>query len=887
MFDKTYNPVVVEDKWIERWQKAKIFSQKVDKSKRSFTIVIPPPNITGALHMGHALNNTLQDEIIRYKKMCGYNTYWVCGTDHGGIATQNVIEKTLKKEGIKRSDITREEFLNRMWKWYDECGGMILEQLKKIGCSIDFSKENIRFTMDAKRSYAVVYAFNELWKGGYIYRGERMINWCPRCYTALSDIEVEYEEEKSKLYYINYPLEDGAGFLAVATTRPETMLGDTAIAVNPNDRRYKDFVGRYVILPLVSRKIKVIADERIDMNFGTGVVKITPAHDNLDYEISKTHNLEVLKVINEDGRMINCPSKYLGLKVLKAREEVVKDLKDNGLLIKEEDYTHNVSKCYRCDNYIEPMLSEQWFVKYKPLSRASLEAILKDEVRFYPDKWKKTVVDWLNNIKDWCISRQIWWGHRIPAYYCRKCSSNGLVFDEKENFVRVSVKNGAKPIVSIEKPSICPDCKGTEILQDPDVLDTWFSSALWPFSVFDWPKKTEEFEYFYPTTTLVTGYEILYLWVVRMITSGLFHTGMLPFKDVYVHGIVRDKHGQKMSKSKGNVIDPLDIMKKYGTDAMRFSLTINGIGGKDIHFDENMIIGGRNFVNKIYNVGRFIYLNTEEKSYVIDESKLDISDKWIITRVNDVLDDYRKLMDEYLLSEALDLVYGFSWDEFCDWYIEITKFYSNSPLKDNKMAVVLYVYELILKMLHPFIPFITEEVYALIKERFLEKSDFIVNLRFKKFLSINDEYSKKVFKDLMEIIKEIRTIRSEFAIHPAKEIDVSFVGDFKYKDYLHYIKHLAKVKNIYFEKNDTKSIRGVAKDIEIYVIVDEEINFDKEKERIEKEIKKLNEANIKLKEMLDNKDFLTKAPKEEVEKIRQKIFENDTKLSKLKSYFTV
>jgi len=887
MFAKTYSPSLVEDKWIEEWQKKKVFSPIIDRAKESFIIVIPPPNITGALHMGHALNNTLQDEIIRYKKMCGYNTYWVCGTDHGGIATQNVLENLLKKEGIKRNNITREEFLKRMWKWYEECGSTILEQLKKLGCSIDFSKENIRFTMDTKRSYAVVYAFNQLWKGGYIYRGERMINWCPRCYTALSDIEVEYEEEKSKLYYVNYPFEDKSGALTVATTRPETMLGDTAVCVNPNDERYKKFIGRYVILPIVQRKIKVIADERVDMSFGTGVVKITPAHDNLDFEISKTHNLDILKVIGEDGRMVNCLSKYVGLKVLKAREEIIKDLKSSGFLVKEEDYLHNVAKCYRCDSHIEPMISEQWFVKYKPLSKPTLEAILNGGVRFYPERWKKTVVDWINNIEDWCISRQIWWGHRIPAYYCKECSSSGLVFDEKGNLIRVSVKDGAKPMVFLERPSLCPDCGGSEILDDPDVLDTWFSSALWPFSVFEWPKRTQDFEYFYPTTTLVTGYEILYLWVVRMITSGLFHTGKLPFKNVYVHGIVRDKHGQKMSKSKGNVIDPLDMMKKYGTDAMRFSLTINAIAGKDIHFDENMIVGGRNFVNKIYNVGRFIYLNTEEKTYTIDESKLDLSDKWIITRVNDVFDNYRKMMDDYLLSEALDLVYGFSWDEFCDWYIEIAKFYSNSPLKDNKMAVVLSVYELILKMLHPFIPFVTEEVYSLIKSRFHEKEDFLVNLRLKKFSSISDECSKKVFEELMEIIREIRTIRSEFSIHPAKEIEVSFVGDFRYKDYLHYIKHLAKVKNIYFERKNMKSIKGVVKGIEIYVFANDEINFDKEKERIEKEIRKLKEANIRLKEMIDNKDFLTRAPKEEVEKIKQRISENNLKLSKLEGYFTV
>lgn len=891
MLDKVYNPSKVEEKWIEIWQKERLFSPEIDKSKKPFVIVIPPPNITGALHMGHALNNTLQDVIIRYKRMNGYNTYWVVGTDHGGIATQNVMEKMLKNEGIKKIDIGREKFLERMWKWYDECGNRIVDQLKKIGCAIDFSKENIKFTMDREREYAVFWAFKELWDKGFIYRGERMINWCSRCYTALSDIEVEYEEEKTRLWYIKYPLEDNSGYVVVATTRPETMLGDSAVAVHPEDERYKRFIGKNVILPLVNRKIKIIADEKIDIGFGTGAVKITPSSDPLDMEIAQRHNLEFIKVISEDGVIINSPDKYNGLKVLKAREEVVKDLKEGGFLIKEEEYTHNVGRCYRCGNHIEPLISEQWFVKTKPLSEGVINVIKNGDVKFYPDKWVKPLLDWLYNIEDWCISRQIWWGHRIPAYYCRRCSSKGLIYNEKGEIIKVSIKNGAKPVISFNRPAACPLCGGNDFVQDPDVLDTWFSSALWPFSVFGWPKKTPELEYFYPTSVLVTGYEILYLWVLRMITSGLFHLNQIPFSQVYVHGIVRDKTGQKMSKSRGNVVDPLDIMKKYGTDAMRFSLVIGGVGGKDINFSENLIIGGRNFVNKIYNVSRFIQLNTgsELERYVIDERKMDLSDRWIITRVREVFIEYKKLMDNYLLSEALDLVYGFSWDEFCDWYLEISKIYLESELKGHKMGVILYVFEFIIKMLHPFMPFITEEIFFALKNKFNEDSRFLVESRFRKEIMIKDDDARQKMSILMEIIKEIRTLRSEFSIHPAKEVDILIVAEKdsinKIIDYAGYIRHLSKVKNISFNnelKKDKSYLKGVAKEYEIYIECDGEFDIIKQKLRVEKEIERIEKANQQWKGLLSNKEFVEKAPQVEVEKIKERINENNIKVDKLK-----
>lgn len=886
--DKVYNPAGVEEKWIEVWQKSKVFSAKIDKSKKPFTVVIPPPNITGALHMGHALNNTLQDIIIRYHKMKGDNAYWVVGTDHGGIATQNVMEKVLKNEGVLKNEIGREEFLKRMWKWYDECGNTILSQLKKLGCSIDFSKENIRFTMDEERTRAVVRAFYELWKDGLIYRGKRMINWCVRCYTALSDIEVEYEEEKSKLWYIKYFLEDGSSYITVATTRPETMLGDSAVCVNPTDQRYTDYVGRYVILPLVNRKIKIIADERVDKSFGTGAVKITPAHDPLDWEIAKTHDLEVIKVISDDGRMINCPSKYAGMKVLKAREEVVKDLESNGYLLKEEEYVHNVGRCYRCSNTIEPLISEQWFVKTAPLAQKAIEVIVKDEIKFYPEKWKKMVLDWLNNIEDWCISRQIWWGHRIPAYYCKNCSKDGLVFNEKGELLRVIMEKGAKPMVYETHPPFCPVCGSSEIVQDPDVLDTWFSSALWPFSVFGWPKKTEEISYFYPTSVLVTGYEILYLWVARMIMSGLFHTSNIPFSKVYVHGIVRDKHGQKMSKSKGNVIDPVDMMKKYGTDAMRFTIAINSLGGKDIPFSETAIIGGRNFINKIYNVSRFVLMNVkDDENYTLKLEELDISDRWILTRMSYVRNEYIKKMDEYLISEALDLVYGFVWDEFCDWYIEISKMYLNTPKRIVKLSVILEVIKNSIKMLHPFIPFVTEEIYSNLKKYLKEDKEFLVYTNISKICEIYDENAVCDITAVMDVIREIRTLRSEFAIHPGKEIDIVVCCGEEDRDFIKrfedFVKHLARVKNIeYANSFRERSIKGYARGYKIFVRIDGDIDVEKQKSRITKEIENIVKSLEKFNDKLSNADFIEKAPASEVERIKTLVEENKKKLDKLK-----
>ncbi len=891
MLPKTYEPTNVEEKWIKIWQDQGLFKPKIDKNQKPFTIVIPPPNITGALHMGHALDETLQDIFIRYARMKGNNAFWVPGTDHGGIATQNVMEKILKAEGKTKEEIGRESFLERMWKWYGECGTTILDQLKKIGCSIDFSKENIRFTMDDQRAAAVFQAFKELWGKGLIYRGERMINWCPRCYTALSDIEVEYEEEKSFLWHIKYPLTDNSGHITVATTRPETMLGDTAVAVNPSDKRYSKVIGKKLKLPLTNREIPIIADEAVDVSFGTGAVKITPFHDPADFEMAQRHNLEMIQVISYHGKMENCPEKYLGKKVEIARKEIVEDLKEAGLLEKEEPYKHNVGRCYRCSNHIEPLISEQWFVKTKNLAKPVIEKTKKGEFSLYPENWKNPFLMWLENIKDWCISRQIWWGHRIPAWYCKNCGKESLFFDERGQLKRVSLKKGLKPVVSKEKPLKCEICGGHEFVQDPDVLDTWFSSALWPMSVFGWPEKTEEMEYFYPTSILVTGYEILYLWVARMAMSGMFHQGKLPFPKVYVHGIVRDKHGQKMSKSKGNVINPLDIMKKYGTDSMRFSLIIQAIGGKDIPFSENSIIGGRNFVNKIYNVSRFIHLYAvKDRIYKPDYLSLDETDKWMLSRFNETCEIYSKYMEEMMLPEALDRIYAFLWDEFCDWYIEFSKPQINSNQKDKKLGLIISVFTDSLKLLHPFMPFVTEELYSSLSGYLENHSNFLC---MEKLPTAKKEFSfketEKKISSLMDLIKTIRALRAQFSIPPSKKINVTISADEKaisiLKELEEHIKTLAGIENLKIEPNLTKppkTIAAVSGNFTIYVNVEGNIDIEKEKIRLKKEEKELSPLLEKWKQKSLDESFIKNAPEPEIAKLRERILDTENKLKKIK-----
>jgi valyl-tRNA synthetase len=893
MLSKTYEPQEIELKWSELWQEKKLFSSKPDDSKESFTIVIPPPNLTGALHIGHAFNNTLQDILIRYKRMTGYETYWVPGTDHGGIATQNVLEKILKAEGKTKNDLGREKFIEKAWQWREECGDTILNQLKKLGCSIDISKENLRFTMDEQRAQSVFEAFKSLWDKKYIYRGERMINWCPRCGTALSDIEVEYEEEKSKLWYIHYPLESGDKGIVVATTRPETMLGDTAVAVNPKDERYSNFIGKKLKLPLTDRVIPIIEDRMVEKDFGTGAVKITPSHDINDFEMGKRHNLKNIRVISYEGRMINSPDKYLGKSVQAARKLILEDLKELGLLDKEEPYKHSVSKCYRCTNNIEPLVSEQWFVSMKDMAKPAIKAAKDEEIKFYPPSWKKPFISWIENIQDWCISRQIWWGHRIPVWYCKECSTKGLKFSEKGTLSRISFKNGAEPIVSFNKPDKCPKCSGQNLLQDPDVLDTWFSSALWPFSVFNWPEKSKDLDYYYPTSVLVTGYEILYLWVARMLMSGLEHMGKVPFPNVYIHGIVRDKHGKKMSKSLGNVIDPLVMMDKYGTDAVRFSLIFHAIGGKDIQFAEDIIIGGRNFINKLYNVSRFLMMSIKEneKVGVIDTSKLKLADKWILHKYNKALSDVSVSMDKFDAANALNAIYSFFWDDFCDWYIELAKPRLETNERSEVLSVLLYIFTGSLKAMHPFIPYITEELFLNIKKYMPAPEPFLINTLIEKqdekFINKNAE---KAMTSIMGIITQIRMLRAQFEISHAKKVNTVITSknpqDLKtLKENADYISLLAKVENLEIIENGKKpemSASGISESFSIYIPMGGLIDIEKEKERLNKEYAKTDKELFSWNEKLKNENFIKFAPKPEIDKINQRKIDSMEKIEKLK-----
>ena len=691
---KTYDPKGIEDRLYKKWEDNGYFHAKVDRDKKPFTIVMPPPNITGQLHMGHALDNTLQDILIRYKRMQGYSALWLPGTDHASIATEAKIVETMREEGISKEDIGREGFLKRAWDWKAEYGGRIVSQLKKIGSSADWERE--RFTMDEGCSKAVKEVFVKLYDKGLIYRGKRMINWCPKCCTSISDAEVEYEEQAGHFWHLRYPLADGSGYIQMATTRPETMLGDTAVAVNPNDDRYKDMVGKTVILPIVHREIPIIADDYVEMEFGTGVVKITPAHDPNDFEVGLRHNLEVINVMTDDAKIVEDYPKYAGMDRYEAREAIVKDLEEEGALVKIEDYSHNVGTCYRCGTTIEPKVSKQWFVKMKPLAGPAIEAVKKGDTGFVPEHFEKTYFHWLENIRDWCISRQLWWGHQIPAFYCDDCG---------------------KMVVSKENTVTCPKC-GKAMRQDPDTLDTWFSSALWPFSTLGWPEKTKELEYFYPTSVLVTGYDIIPFWVMRMMFSGLEQTGEVPFDTVLIHGLVRDSQGRKMSKSLGNGIDPLEVIDKYGADALRLTLITGNAPGNDMRFYWERVEASRNFANKVWNASRFILMNLEGTKVTKPEiSELAPEDKWILSAVNTLAKEVTENMDHFDLGIAVQKVYDFIWDEFCDWYIEIAKIRTykkeeNPAAANAALWTLRTVLTQALKLLHPYMPFLTEEIYC-------------------------------------------------------------------------------------------------------------------------------------------------------------------------------
>jgi valyl-tRNA synthetase len=879
--EKQYNPAVVEEKWYYVWLSKKYFKANENSDKPKYSIVIPPPNVTGMLHMGHALNNTIQDILIRFKRMQGYEVIWMPGTDHAGIATQNVVEKKLAKENKTRYDLGREEFIKQVWKWKEEYHSIITNQLKKLGTSCDWDRE--RFTMDEGLSYAVRKVFVQLYKEGLIYRGKYIINWCPRCRTALSDEEAEHKEVNGKLYYFRYPYKDGNGYVTVATTRPETMLGDTAVAVNPSDERYKDLIGKILVLPLVNREIPVIADNFVDKEFGTGAVKVTPAHDPNDFLMGQRHNMTPIVVMDEEGKMTGpIPQKYIGKDRFICRKEIVSDIESLGLLEKIQDHVHSVGHCYRCHTVVEPYYSNQWFVKMKPLAEEALKYAYEDKIRFFPSRWKKTYIDWLENIRDWCISRQIWWGHRIPVWYCNDCKN--IMVEE-------------------EAPKICSKCNSKNITQDEDVLDTWFSSWLWPFSTMGWPQKTKLLEKFYPTDVLVTAPEILFFWVARMIMAGLHFTGKLPFTDVFLNATVRDKTGRKMSKSLGNAIDPLEIISKYGADALRFSLIMITSQGADIFLSKDTFEIGRNFANKIWNASRFLLENIQNSYYfdqIPSKDELLPFDKWILSRLNCTVKDVVSALDNYRLNEAAHKIYDFMWHDFCDWYIEAIKadLYKIQDEKriSNVINICSYVLCSTLKMLHPFMPFITEEIYSALKEKInfykIFDSETIVKSLFPKQES---EYiDNKLEEDislLIDIITAIRTIRSENNVPPDKKGKVIIIP--KDRETQNILIPFIKDINLFCKLNETiinndakkPSFCGqaIVKENQIYLELEGLIDKNIERERLTKEIQKLQKLAESTKAKIENPAFFEKAPKEVVEKEKEKYNGIINNLEKLKN----
>ena len=862
LMDK-YNPKEFEEKIYENWEKNGYFKPSMDKSKESFCIVMPPPNVTGKLHMGHALDDTLQDILIRYKRMCGYNTLWVPGTDHSAIATEvKVVEKMKKEEGLTKADITREQFLERAWAWTKEYGGTIQRQQRKLGCSCDWDRS--RFTMDEGLSEAVLEQFVNLYKKGLIYKGTRMINWCPSCHTSLSDAEVEFEEEASHLWHIKYKIKDEDRYIVVATTRPETMLGDTAVAVHPDDERYKDLVGKTCMLPIMNKEIPIIADEFVDKEFGTGCVKITPAHDMNDYQSGLRHNLEIVEVFDDNSIMGDLVPEYKGLTTLEARKLIVKKLEELGNLLKIEDYTHNVGKCYRCHNTVEPRISEQWFVKMKELAEPAIKAVKEDDIKFIPKRYEKTYFNWMENIQDWCISRQLWWGHRIPAYYCDKCGHIN---------------------VSKTVPEKCEKCSSTELHQDEDSLDTWFSSALWPFSTLGWPHNTEDLKTFYPTNVLVTGYDIIFFWVARMIFSGLESMNLKPFSDVLIHGIVRDSQGRKMSKSLGNGIDPLEVIEKYSTDALRFSLILGISAGNDIKYMPEKLEQASNFANKLWNAAKFVLMNLEgvgelPKIEDINLSDLEYEDKWILSKLNTVTKEINENFDNYELGVATQKIYDFIWNEFCDWYIEIvkTRLYDDNE-QSKKLAQITLNTVLMnsMKLLHPIMPFVTEEIYTKLYncDESIMISDFP---KYNKNFDFREEENK--IEKLKEIIIGVRNIRANMNVHPSKKSELIFVTKTD-KDLIEkseiFLKKLAFGENIKIQDSkegiSENAVSILTDNIELYIPFEELVDIEEEHKRLEEEKKKVLAEIERAEKMLSNPGFINKAPE-------SKINEEKAKLSK-------
>ena len=859
---KNYNPAEFEDKLYNEWVEKGYFHAEVDKNKKPFTIVIPPPNVTGQLHMGHALDETLQDILIRYKRMQGYSALWIPGTDHAGIATQIKVEENLRvNEGLTRYDLGREKFLERVWDWKKQYGGRIINQLKKIGSSCDWDRE--RFTMDEGCSKAVKEVFVNLYNKGLIYQGSRIINWCPHCITALSDAEVEHAEQAGHFWHIKYPIKDSDDYVIIATTRPETLFGDTAVAVNPEDERYKDLVGKTVILPIVHREIPIVADDYVEMDFGTGVVKITPAHDPNDFEVGLRHNLPVINVMTDDAKITDDYPKYAGMDRYEARKAIVADLEAEGALVKIEDYSHNVGTCYRCGTTVEPRVSKQWFVKMESLAKPAIDAVKNGETKFVPERFDKIYFHWLENIKDWCISRQLWWGHQIPAFYCDTCG---------------------EMVVTKENKAVCPKC-GKEMRQDPDTLDTWFSSALWPFSTLGWPDKTDDLKYFYPTNTLVTGYDIIFFWVVRMMFSGIEHMGEVPFKTVLIHGLVRDEQGRKMSKSLGNGIDPLEVIDKYGADALRFMLANGNSPGNDMRYSDDKVKAARNFANKLWNASRFIMMNLPEDFEIKGlPENLTLEDKWIVSKFNTLTKEVNENLEKFELGVAASKIYDFIWDIYCDWYIELTKprIAEGGETKETAQAVLVWVMQGMLKLLHPFMPYITEEIWQVLTN---ESSSIMVS----SFPVYEEKYSfakeEEDFSKVIDAIKAVRARRTEMNVPPSVKAKIFIETQYG---------ELFSGCGLFFEKLASASEIEVADKYEIedavtavtdcarlFIPLDQLVDKEKEIARLEKEKAKVQKDIDFLSGKLNNQGFLAKAPEKLIEAEKAKLAKAEEKMAKI------
>lgn len=873
LLPKTYNPNEIESKWYEIWTKTGCFKADEHKTNLEYSIVIPPPNVTGSLHMGHALNNTLQDILIRYHRMKGCNTLWMPGMDHAGIATQNVVERQLATEGLTRQDLGRDKFVERVWEWKEHSGGVIINQLKRLGCSCDWDRE--RFTMDEGLSNAVREVFVKLFEEGLIYRGDYIVNWCPRCHTALSDLEVEHQETPGSLWHIRYHLENSDKYMVVATTRPETMLGDTAVAVNPNDPRYSSYIGQYAILPLVGRRLRIIGDPVVAMDFGTGALKVTPSHDLTDFELSMRHDLERVTIMDSNARINEMGIHFCGLDRYECREKIVAELQTKGFLEKVTPYAVGLGKCYRCKDTVEPLISKQWFVRVAPLAKEALEAVKNGRTRIIPEHWVKTYYDWMNNIRDWCISRQIWWGHRIPAWTCQECG---------------------KLVVARETPRSCDHCKGSSLVQETDVLDTWFSSALWPFSTMGWPQKTPLLETFYPTSCLVTGFDILFFWVARMMMMGIKFMGDVPFKDVYIHALVRDEHGKKMSKSLGNVIDPLQVMDKYGTDAFRFTLAALAAQGRDIRLSENRIEGYRNFMNKLWNAARFTlpYCENLDPAYDFkNNSDFSLAERWILSRLNKTIDTVGKAIDDYAFNDAAQSLYEFSWHEFCDWFLEISKIplSSENPAVSSRAAAVLnHSMDCLLRLLHPFIPFITEEILSKLTAGSapISRTSFPTTDK-----ALIDEIAERDMGFLMSVISTVRNLRAEMNVAPGKSLPVTLACASKEQCDLVSaniltVKTLAKISDLdlceltSFFSPPQDSVTGVVSGARIYISLRGIVDPVAEISRLEKEIVKISADYDAVEKKLANENFVSKAKPEAIEKQKNRQQELTTKLEGLR-----